>query len=171
MRTVTFSDEAVVDLVTLHFLAPPRVGEFRNRTVFDFTEDWDVAQYLRANTSPGETVQVWGYESLVYYLAERGAASRFQASPPLVMRVPGEEMTPRQLGWRREFMLDVTRRTPRFVLVVREDDWWWAPERKTSEELLDSFPEWKSFIEANYAIDKTIGRFLVYRWRGGSAVG
>jgi len=163
--------QPLVDLVTLHFLEPPRVGEFRNGTVFDFTEAWDVAQYLRANTSADETVQVWGYESLVYYLAERGAASRFQTSSPLVMRVPGEALTSRQLGWRREFMRDVTRETPRFVLVVREDDWWWAPGRQTSEELLDSFPEWKGFIEANYEIDTTIGRFLVYRWQGGPAEG
>jgi len=151
------------DLASLHFLNPPRANEFRNNTVFDYTESYDLAAYLRERTQPDQPVQVWGYESLVYYLADRSAASRFQMSHPLVMRVPGQALTPMQTRWRAEFVGDVQRRQPPFVAVVRHDNWWWAPEERTSEELLDDFPEWKGVIERDYALETTIGRFLVYR--------
>jgi hypothetical protein len=151
------------ELVTLQFLEPPVPNEFRIDPVFDFTESYEVAAYLRQRTQPGDSIQIWGYESLVYYLAERTAASRFQMTHPLVMRVPGEPLTPMQQRWRAEFISDLTRRPPAYIAVVRGDRWWWAPEERTSEELLDDFPEWKSLIEQHYALDHTIGRFRVFR--------
>ena len=150
-------------LVTLQFLKPPETNEFRNQTVFDFTESYDVAAYLRERTRPDERIQVWGYESLVYYLADRRATSRFQMTHPLVMRVPGEDLAPMQLRWRAEFLDDVTLRPPTYIVVVRQDNWWWAPEEQTSEQLLDDFLEWKRIIERDYTHEHTIGRFLIYR--------
>ena len=158
MRNAPFSR-----LMTLQFLKPPEANEFRNQTVFDFTESYDVAAYLRERTQPDERIQVWGYESLVYYLANRRAASRFQMTHPLVMRVPGKDLTPMQIRWRAEFLGDVTLRPPTYIAVVRQDNWWWAPEEQTSEQLLDDFPEWKRIIERDYTLEHTIGRFLIYR--------
>ncbi len=100
------------DLVTLQFLEPPRPDEYRNETVFDFTESFDVAAYLQERTRPDETIQVWGFEAIVYYLADRSAASRFQTTDPLVMRVPGEDLTPMQQRWRAEFVSDIEQRKP-----------------------------------------------------------
>ena len=162
-------DAPVGDLVRLQFLKPPRPLEVRNRTVFDYTESYDVAAYLRERTSPDQPVQVWGYESLVYYLADRRAASRFQMTHPLVMRVPGEDITPMQQRWRAEFVADINERRPPYVAVVTQDNWWWSPEEKTSEELLDDFPEWKSVIARDYSLETTIGRFLIYRRVASSA--
>jgi len=150
-------------LLTLHFLDPPRPGEVRNETVFDFTEDWELAGYLRENTTPEERIQVWGHESLVYYLAERYAASRFQTSNELVVRVSGQPITEMQQRWRAEFVEDMRRNVPVFIAVVRDDRWWWSPGQQSSEELLDDFPEWKAVIEEGYEPDRTIGRFQVYR--------
>lgn len=163
--------DAVINLTALRFLERPFVNEFRNGTVFDFTEDFEVAEYLRARTGSTDRVQVWGYESLVYYLAERDASSRFQMTHPLVMRAPGQGITPMQQRWRDEFMRDVRDARPRYVAVVREDNWWWAPEGRTSEELLDDFPEWKRFIEENYLLEQRIGRFLIYRHVDGRSAG
>jgi len=151
------------DLVSLQFLHPPTAGEFRNGTVFDFTESYDLAEFLREHTTPGQTVQVWGYESLVYYLADRPAASRFQMTHPLVMRVPGEGLTPMQVRWRAQFIEDIDRHMPAYVAVVQQDHWWWAPGEQSSEELLEDFPEWKHRLDRDYTLDTTIGRFLVYR--------
>ena len=164
MATFVYAKPVYIErLVTLHFLERPSPGEYRNALVFDFTEDFDVAEYLRTHTAPDEPIQVWGYESLVYYLADRDAASRFQMTHPLVMRVPGEGITPMQLEWRKEFMQDMERRQPKYVAVVRNDNWWWAPGEKTSEQLLEDFAEWKAFIQKNYVLEHTVGRFLVYR--------
>ncbi|HQX80355.1 MAG TPA: hypothetical protein PKW63_01295, partial [Vicinamibacterales bacterium] len=80
-----------------------------------------------------------------------------------VMRVPREALTPMQQRWREEFVGDIHRRQPPYVAVVQHDNWWWSPEERTSEELLDDFPEWKDVIARDYALETTIGRFLVYR--------
>lgn len=154
------------DLVTLRFLGPPRPGEFRVAQVFDYTESHEVAAYLRDRTRPDEPIQIWGYESLVYYLADRPAASRFQMTHPLVMRVPGSDITPMQQRWRQEFLVDLAVRRPAYVAVVRGDDWWWAPDERTSEQLLDDFPAWKALIHRDYVLEAAIGRFLVYRRAG-----
>jgi dolichyl-phosphate-mannose-protein mannosyltransferase len=153
----------VATLVTLRFLGPPSSAEFRNATVFDLREDLDVASYLREHTRPDDPVQIWGYESLVYYLAERYASSRFQMTHPLVMRPAGGSLTAMQQRWRSEFLSDVRRRPPVYVAVVRGDNWWWAPEERTSEQLLDDFPEWKMLIERDYRLEQQIGRFSIYR--------
>ena len=153
----------VQHLLSRRFLGAPAPNEFRIDPVFDFTESHDVAAHMRERTQPAEPIQVWGYESLVYYLAERPAASRFQTTHALVMRAPGGEITPMQRRWRAEFMDDLARRPPAYIAVVRGDHWWWAPEEKTSEQLLEDFPEWKDLIDRNYALETTIGRFLVFR--------
>jgi len=158
--------ETVEKLVAGHFLEPPAAHEFSSRTVFDFTETYDVAAYLRARTRPNDPIQVWGYESLLYYLAERYASGRFQMTHPLVMRPPGGSLSPMQQQWRAEFIEQIKTRPPLYVAVVRNDNWWWAPGERTSEELLDDFPEWKRVIALEYQLDTTIGRFLVYKRTG-----
>lgn len=153
------------NLVTLQFLQPPRPGEFTNGTVFDFTEDWNVARYLAARTASTDRIQVWGHESLVYYLADRDAASRFQSSNALVMRRPQQDITPMQRAWRDEFLRDLAAWRPAYVAVVTGDNWWWAPEQRTSEQLVDDFPAFKSILQDHYVVDREIGRFRVYQRR------
>jgi hypothetical protein len=68
-----------------------------------------------------------------------------------------------QRRWRAEFLKDLETRPPAYIAVVRGDRWWWAPEERTSEELLDDFPEWKALIADQYTPDRTLGRFLVFR--------
>jgi hypothetical protein len=154
--------DPVRKLVSGRFLQRPVADELRNATVFDFTESWDVAEYLQSRTRPEERIQVWGYEPLVYYLAERRAASRFQSTHPLVMRVPGAALSPMQERWRQEFLRNMTEQHPRYVVVLRDDNWWWAPGEQTSEQLLNDFPAWKRFIDDHYVLEHTIGRFRVY---------
>ena len=151
------------NFVSLRFLERPLPNEYRNGNVFDVTEDYDVADYLKSRTEPSEPIQVWGYETLVYYLAERRAASRFQMTTPLVMRTAGQSLSPLQQKWRQEFMNDMIQKRPKYVAVVRNDNWWWAPDNKSSEELLNDFPEWKSFIDIHYRLEHTIGKFLLYQ--------
>lgn len=155
--------ESIDRLIHLRFLESPFPNEYRNATVFDFTESWDVAEYIHKRSLPEDRIQVWAHDSVIYYLAERRAASRFQSSIPLVVRVPGQPITEMQKHWRNEFMESMHRNPPRFITVAREDNWWWAPEQKTSWQLLDDFPEWKAFIFDHYSKVHEIGRFVIYR--------
>ena len=67
-----------------------------------------------------------------------------------------------QERWRTEFLRSVAEQRPRYVVVVRDDNWWWAPEERTSEQLLDDFPQWKQFIEEHYTVEHSIGRFQIH---------
>lgn len=154
---------AYEDLVTLRFLEQVEPGEFRNADVFDLAESQQAAAYMRGRTRPDETILIWGYESLTYYFAQRKAASRFQTTHPLIMRPPGGDLTPMQLGWRRIFLDEVERSAPAYVAVLTDDRWWWAPGERTSQELLEDFPEWKRIIEERYRLETEIGRFRIHR--------
>lgn len=160
---ITIRADSIANVLSLRFLERPQPGEYTNAGVFDFTESWDVAEYLESNTKANDKVQIWGYEPLVYYLAGRWPASRFYATYPLVIRTPGENLTAMQLRWRDEFMGDVMRNKPAYIAVLREDNWWWSPGRMTSQQLLNDFPEWKLFIENLYVPEREIGRFTIYR--------
>jgi hypothetical protein len=50
---------------------------------FSFLADAEVAHHLRRTTDPDDAVFVWGFEPLVYFLADRPPASRFMASTTL----------------------------------------------------------------------------------------
>jgi hypothetical protein len=154
---------SVERLVTGAFLRAPAPNEFRIDPVFDFTEDYDAAQYLASHTQPREPIQIWGYESLIYYIADRPASSRFQTMHPLIMRPPDGMLAPMQEQWRVEFLADMINTPPAYVVVVRDDPWWWSPQKRTSEALLDDFPAWKQIIADRYQLEQTMGRFLIYR--------
>jgi hypothetical protein len=156
-------------LASGQFLRDPRPGEMRNGTVFDYTEDVAVASYLRAHTAPADPIFVWGYESLVYYFADRYPPARFQMTTPLVLRADAAEYDPMQQRWRAELVRDLTARPPAYVAVVRDDHWWWAPNQLSSEELVGEFPALKALIDRDYVDDTTIGRFRIYRRRGMAA--
>jgi len=157
--------DSVRALLSLRFLHPPEAGEYRNADVFDFTESWDTAAWLREHTRPDERIQVWGHESLVYYLADRDAASRFQTSNPMVVHQPGKPVSAMQQGWREEFMHSMLSSPPVYIAVVQKDNWWWAPGQQTSWQLLDEFPEFKAFLFDRYAEVHRIGRFVIFRLR------
>ncbi|MGH8547721.1 MAG: ArnT family glycosyltransferase [Methylococcales bacterium] len=155
--------EAVQNLLSLRFLGTPFPNEYRNQTVFDFTESWNTAAYLREHTQPNERIQVWGHESLVYYLAERASVSRFQTSNPLVVHAPGHALSKLQQRWRAEFMRNMREAPPVYIAIVHDDHWWWSPGEQSSWQVLDEFPEWKQFILGNYSSETRIGRFEVFR--------
>jgi hypothetical protein len=160
---VTIRTESINNVLSLHFLERPQPGEYTNAGVFDFTESWDVAEYLQSNTAANDKIQIWGYEPLVYYLADRRPVSRFYATYPLVIRTPGADLTPMQLRWRKEFMRDLKNDPPAYIAVVRDDNWWWSPELMTSQQLLGDFPDWGSFIQNHYVPEHDIGRFMIFR--------
>ena len=152
-------------LMSGSFLRPPTPAEYSNLPFFDFTESWRAADYIRARTTRADAIQIWGYESLTYFLADRRAASRFQTTTPLVLRSGGGALHPIQRRWRIEFIERVSSAAPPFVLVVRDGGWWWAPGKRGSDELLDDFPEFRRLLGESYERDVEIGRFVIYRRR------
>lgn len=132
------------------------IGQYRDGTDFSLAADLEMADYLRRNTGPDDTVFIWGYETLVYFLADRRPASRFVSHQPLASRW-------QMPGWREDLLADLRRERPARILVLRND----AMPAVTgstldSAGLLDEFPELKRFIERNYALETTLEDFMVY---------
>lgn len=150
-------------LASRAYLAAPTPGEYSNLPFFDFTESWNAAAYFKEHTTPADAIQIWGYEALTYYLADRRSASRFHITTPLVLRSGGRALHPMQQRWRREFVEDVASEAPPLVAVVRDGGWWWAPGGRGSDALLADFPEFRALLESRYEPDVEIGRFVIYR--------
>jgi hypothetical protein len=127
---------------------------------YSYLADLDAARYVRAATRPGEGVFIWGFEPLVYVLAERRPPTRFHFAVPLVS--PG---TPD--SWRRELLRDLTARPPRLFLVLRNDAIPWASGRADdSEAQLRQFTELHRFLQRHYRFERRIEDFAVYRHIG-----
>lgn len=129
---------------------------YSDGTDFSLAADLEVADYLRQNTGPDDTLFIWGYETLVYFLAERQQASRFVTHQPLAS-------TWQMPKWREELMTDLVGRPPARILVIRND----AMPAVTgsildSAGLLREFPELERFISRHYRLETTIEDFLVY---------
>lgn len=132
------------------------LSAYRDGTDFSLAADLAMADYLRRRTGPDETVFIWGYETLVYFLADRPPASRFITHQPLASRW-------QMAGWREELLSDLSGRPPARILVLRND----AMPALTastldSAGLLHEFPELERFISRHYRLETEIEDFLVY---------
>lgn len=114
-----------------------------------------MADYVRQRTEPGDTLLVWGYETVVNFLADRRAPSRFAVDRILCL----DEFA-RLPEWREEFLESLRISPPEYILVVRDDStgiW------RDSDEELRRFVGLRQFVEQQYAEETRIDRFQVYR--------
>ncbi len=140
------------------------LSTYSDGTDFSLAADLEMADYLKENTGPTDTVFIWGYETLVHFLAQRVPASRFVSHQPLASRW-------QMPGWRDELLETLSAAPPARILVLRRD----AMPAVTgstldSAGLLREFPELDRFISRYYVLETEIEDFLVYRPRnaGGS---
>ena len=111
---------------------------------FSLPADLEVARFLGPRTEPGEPLFIWGFEPVVYFLADRPCASRFIYQVPLVT-----EWSPSE--WREELMRDLEESEPRYFLVVHNDLLPWVTgQYDDSAAQLASFPELEGWLRENY---------------------
>jgi hypothetical protein len=145
--------------------SPPRDVERRFRTLdFSFKADAEVATFLREQAQPTDRIYVWGFEPLVYFLADRRPASRFLHTLPLVTRWSPPE-------WRLELVEDLERVAPSHILVLHNDVFPWATGTVVdSATHLANYPELGALLSADYRMVERIEDFAIYERRGrGSA--
>lgn len=115
-----------------------------------------VAGYLRSHSQPDEPILVWGYESVLYFLAQRAAPTRFVVDRVLCLAHP------RQAAWRAEFLGALDRRRPSYIVVVEGNAtrlW------RDSPTELEAFPEFRNLLEREYRLETRFDRCRLYRWR------
>ncbi len=117
-----------------------------------------VAAYLRSHSQPADTVHVWGYETILNFLAQRRSPSRFVLAFPLSQ--PG----PWQKAWREEFLAVLKKRPPLYVVVVHDDAaMYHGLDDVDSDKRLKEFPELERTLADQYALETRIEGFELFR--------
>jgi hypothetical protein len=135
--------------------------EMLDRTLYyvaDYSLDADrrLAGAVRRLTGPDDPVFIWGFEPVVYWLAERDPASRFIYDVP--QRAPWQ-----QAEARASLMRDLKRTPPELLAVQRRDV---IPSvtgaLSDSRRALDSFPELRLLLAERYQTVEVVEDFEVY---------
>jgi hypothetical protein len=139
-------------LLRLHFLRHFRDPGAREqldspiaRTAgFDLSADRKVAQWMKGQSGPEDSVLVWGFEPAIYWFAERRPATRFVYN--VAQRSPWQ-----QTQARRWFMDDVRRNKPVVVAVQHSDILPGVTGRNTdSAGDIADFPEFAEWLGTRY---------------------
>jgi hypothetical protein len=115
----------------------------------------EVAEYVRSRTRKGDTLLVWGYETVVNFLADRRAPTRFA-----VDRVLCVDEFKRRTAWRDEFLASLRAAPPAYILVVADDG---SAMWRDSDVELARFDGLHQLVAEEYDEETQIDRFHVYR--------
>ncbi len=120
-----------------------RFGGQRETDKFSALAVSHLGDRLRASTSPDDSVLVFGFSGGAYVKAERRSASRFFWSRPVIVGF-GEGLP----GYGTAGLLaELTRRTPRFVVLQRHD---WDPDTVDSATYFMNTPQLADWLKAEY---------------------
>jgi len=125
-----------------------------------FPDQMRVIGFLRQNSRPGGSVFVWGSEPLINFMTETCQPTRFVLNLPLISPWSPPE-------WRDEVVRDLRKAPPQFVVVARDDALLYiAWHDMDSEEFLQVYPEFSTFLADDYELDQKLQFFKIYRRRG-----
>ncbi|WP_438004897.1 glycosyltransferase family 39 protein [Sorangium sp. So ce321] len=115
-----------------------------------------VAAWLRERVAPGRPVFVWGFEPVIYDLAERPPATRY------LYNVPQRAAWARQEA-RDALMRDLAARPPAAIVVERRDVFPSVTgDGLDSRDTLDGFPALAGLLEERYELAVLIEDFEIY---------
>jgi len=118
--------------------------------------DRAVARELRARTPPSAPVFVWGFEPVIYWLADRPPATRF------IYDVPQRTMWEREAA-RRDLMRDLARKPPHAIVVQHNDVFPMVTGNVLdSARELGAFPELATLVSSRYDLATRVEDFDIY---------
>lgn len=119
-------------------------------------ENRAVAEALRARVPAGEPVFVWGFEPVIYDLADREPATRYLYD------------VPQRVAWaaakeRATLMRDLEAHRPRAIVVERRDVFPMVTgDVIDSADTLPRFPALQGMLAGGYRLEESIGDFDIY---------
>ena len=117
-----------------------------------------VAAYLREHSQAGDTVQVWGYETILNFLSNRRSPTRF------VLRFPLSQPGKFRQMWREQFLREIRSHQPLYVVVLRDDvRTYWLLDEVSSDGRLKEFAAFDEYLREHYVQETQIDRFLLLR--------
>ena len=139
-----------------------RFDTWKRGSDFSATANYTCAAYLKQQTRPDDPVFIWGFETLIYYLADRRPPTRFCSNYPIVAKWHRQD-------WYEELLQTLKDRPPAYVLLVTHDAMPWITGHSLDSlgTLRARFPELRDFIDVNYELEATIENIHVCRLRKG----
>jgi hypothetical protein len=123
---------------------------------YNLAADREVSLEVRARTRSDQPIYIWGFEPVIYWLADRTPSSRF------IYNVPQRTMWERDYA-RRELLADLKRRPPALVVVQQNDVFHGVTgDDLDSKRALPTFPELDQLVATRYELVKTIEDFQIY---------
>ncbi|HEX6277585.1 MAG TPA: glycosyltransferase family 39 protein [Polyangiaceae bacterium] len=123
---------------------------------YNLAADRAVARELRARTRPGAHVFVWGFEPVIYWLAERPPSSRF------IYDVPQRTKWERARA-RTDLLADLRARPPAAIVVQRNDVFPVVTgNHLDSKGELPNFRELETLVQEHYEPVATVEDFDIY---------
>jgi hypothetical protein len=119
------------------------------------------AAWVRDHTSPEQGVFVWGLAPGLPALADRHPTTRYPFHKILLTDAPLSRLIPGLETRRAELLARLQRDPPAYVLVGRNDRNGFEP--LDSQTSLKRFVALNELIERDYAIETTIGSFVILR--------
>jgi hypothetical protein len=159
---IVAGDLIVRNFGTWFLLTPYEVS----RTIYGsnpFSESSEIATYLAARTSPGETIAVLGSEPQIYFLARRHSASGY-----IYMYALTE---PQPLVWRmrKEFIGEIEAARPRYVVLVNNSSSWVSviyPGQSLDQPIADWWNGYSQNYELVGAVDIFEDKPSEFFWDG-----
>jgi hypothetical protein len=117
----------------------------------------EVAAWIASHTQPTDLVYIWGFEPVIYYLAQRNSPSRF------IYNVP-QRVSWAQTWSRQELMRDL-RKTPAKILVVEHRDVFPVVTNNNldSADTMTRFWDLHNLVETQYRWVTSIEDFDIYQ--------
>jgi 4-amino-4-deoxy-L-arabinose transferase-like glycosyltransferase len=143
-----------------HMTAEQYYAQFDIGTDFSHTGTLRAATYLRQHTEADETALIWGAEPLVNFLAQRRSPTKYVFSYMLV----GQASSPQLEASRREFIDDLQKVTPTYIVLVERDVTPLTPMGSRAQ--LDEFPAFRAILETEYHFEIQVEDYLFYRSLG-----
>jgi hypothetical protein len=137
---------------------------FTGQDGFSLSTITKAAQYIKNNSAKENSIYVWGFQPLLYFLSERQAPTRFFFSAPLIA-----PFNKKKNEWREEFLADLKRKPPYYIIVAEDDtlvNTLMSGVNKDSRTMLGEFPELLMLLKKQYVIDQTIDNLLLYHYTG-----
>lgn len=123
---------------------------------YGFAAMEQIAARIRERTLPGDPILVWGFESGLYFLADRPASTRFGFLYPLV-RGGGSDLESRYL---REFAASLRERPPAYAVVFAQS----YDEAALPEANRVALGSLWSLLERCYAVDEALASERLRAW-------
>jgi hypothetical protein len=125
---------------------------------FSFLADLYLAEYLEERTDQEDAIFIFGFEPLVYFLAERRPAGRYIYNDPVTVGHGGPDEAAVGI---EQMVTDLESSKPAYVVIVEGDT---NPvDRTDSYVFFMNTPSLRDFVETEYTLDRQARKFHIYR--------